>query len=126
MPINKFSPKPPKDLPPLPKKETKTRNIVVDEDELIGVPLGRAISFLTKLMGEHPDKELYLDLNLHGYDTASLDISYDELETDEELAEKHASILRARAEVERAAKAKKDRDKDMKEYKRLQGKLGLF
>lgn len=108
------------------KKEIKTRSVVIDDERLIGSPLKDAIAYLTKLMEENPGKELYMDIDNPWYDQLSIGVNYDEPETDKEFQNRMASIERARAEVERAAKAKATRAKDLKEYKRLQSKLGLF
>ena len=107
------------------EKRDVTREIDVDCGRLFGVSLEQAAAYLREVQAANPGKSLCLVEKWYGYEDNGFVFSYDEIETDEEFAERLAVEQAKRERERRAAEAALERKRDEAELSRLKRKLGV-
>lgn len=115
-----------------PKSEPTDRLMIerivdFDEAKVLDVPLVNTIAFLQDLQNQHPEHNLYLSLDVYGYNSSdvSLQISYQSPETDEEFSERKQGEERQKEIAADIERKRIEREKDMQTLRALERKLGM-
>lgn len=100
------------------------RTIDVDTSRLFS-DLDTAAAYLKEVKSKHPDKQLTLDEQWCGYEQNGFVFTYFEEETDEEYNFRVEQLRMVEANKAKEQARAKEREKDLKELRRLKGKLGI-
>lgn len=105
-------------------KKLVTRELDVDTNRLFGDSLGDTVAYLNEVKAQHPDKLLSLEEKWHGYEDNYFVFSYEELETDQEVADRMELKRREAEEARRREDEERSRREDERQFEILRRRLG--